>query len=126
VVTNNFTKWFIFNSHLLFNLNSRQDIRVTFVQNADNRAIVEFTAGISQGTVIPSVMVDSYLGKHGQVLNLGLAQLRAVGGNQNHLGLALAQSLDGSLCPQKNLSGLHNKLETTVDRVLLLFLCSWV
>lgn len=42
-------------------------------------------------------MVDRGLGKHGVVLKLGLAQRRAVGGDEDKLGLAGAEGLHGGL-----------------------------
>ena len=94
------------------------------VNDTEDGAVVEFTTGSSQSGVVSRVVVDSDLGKHSQIFDLGLSQLRAVGSDQDHLGLVLTQSLDGSLGSQNGLSGLHDQLETTVDRVLLLLLRS--
>lgn len=42
-------------------------------------------------------MVDTSLGKHGVVLNLGLPQGRAVARDDDELGLTLAERLEGRL-----------------------------
>jgi len=67
-------------------------------------------------------MVDGALGKHGHVLDLRLSQVRAVGRNEDHLGLSFAKCLQRVLVSQNRLSGLHDQLETTVHGVLLLLL----
>lgn len=48
--------------------------------------------------------------------------MRAVGGNQNELGLAASQGLDSSLVSQDGLSRLHHQLKPGVHRVRALFL----
>jgi hypothetical protein len=47
--------------------------------------------------VVAVEVVDGDLGKHGVVLKLGLAQRRAVTGNEDQLGLARAEGLHGGL-----------------------------
>lgn len=42
-------------------------------------------------------MVDGDLGEHGVVLELGLAEGRGVAGDENQLGLAHAELLEGGL-----------------------------
>lgn len=49
------------------------------------------------------------LGEHGVVLKLGLAQRRAVAGDEDQLGLARAESLHGGLGTHGNLARLHHK-----------------
>jgi hypothetical protein len=47
--------------------------------------------------VVAVEVVDGDLGEHGVVLKLGLAQRRAVTGNEDQLGLARAEGLHGGL-----------------------------
>eukprot|EP01083_Nonionella_stella_P114959 340338_1 len=62
------------------------------------------------------------LGEHGQVFDLGLAKGRAVGGDEDHLGLSGAESLDALLVSEDGLSGLHDELESGVHGLDILFL----
>lgn len=55
------------------------------------------------------------LGQHGVVLELGLAERGSVGGNDDQLSLAGAQSLHGRLNTQGDLAGLHHQGEPGVD-----------
>jgi hypothetical protein len=85
-------------------LAARHDIRVTDISYTQDRAVEEFTAGSPQRRIVARVVVDWRLGQHGHVLNLRLAQGRAVGGDQDHLGLAVAQGLGGALVAQDGLA----------------------
>jgi hypothetical protein len=105
-------------------LSVAQDVRVSGVDNGHYRAVEEFTAGSSKSSIVTSIVVDGALGQHGVVLNLRFAKVRAVGRNENHLGLGHAESLDGGLVPQNGLSGSHDKLKAGVHRVLTLLLSS--
>ena len=67
-------------------------------------------------------MVHSGLGKHGKVLNLRLAKRRAVGSDQDELGLSGAEGLEGGFVAEGCLSGLHDELDTRVHRLDILFL----
>jgi len=96
--------------------------------------------------VVAVEVVDSGLAKHGVVLELSLAERRAVASNDDELGLAGTDSLDGRLVsvtrgqkgpwrekfvqdlmlsqvllmqnsPEGNLTGLHNKRKARVDGV---------
>lgn len=54
--------------------------------------------GMGDKTYVVAVeVVDGSLGEHGVVLNLGLAERRAVTGDENKLGLSGAESLHGGL-----------------------------
>lgn len=54
--------------------------------------------GKGNGTYVVAVeVVNGGLGEHGVVLKLGLAQRRAVSGDEDQLGLARAESLHGGL-----------------------------
>jgi hypothetical protein len=68
--------------------------------------------------------MDLALGKHGHVFDLRLAQMRAVGRDDDHLRLLLAKRLDRCLVTQDSLSRLHDQLQSAVHRVLLLLLRS--
>lgn len=63
-------------------------------------------------------MVHTRLGQHGIVLDLALAQGRAVVGDQDQLGLALPQSLQSCLVTQAVLATLHDQLQSRIDGVL--------
>jgi len=117
-----YTKYQILNSSNLSCLD--QDIRVTRVGNGQDGAVEEFTASRSKRSIVARIVVDGNLGQHGQILDLRLAKLWAVGCNQHHLGLVLTQGLDGSPGPKNGLARLHDQLETRVHRVLLLLLYS--
>jgi hypothetical protein len=60
-------------------------------------------------------MVNSALGKHGIVLNLRLAQRRAVRRDDDKLSLGVSQSLDSGLVTKSRLSRSHHKLKLGVD-----------
>ena len=99
-----------------------KNIRITRVHDGENGAVEELTAGSSKSGVITSVVMHLRLGKHGVVFDFRLAKVRAVGGDQDFLGLILSQSLDGGLVAQNELTGLHDQLQATVHGVLLFFL----
>jgi hypothetical protein len=106
----------------LFLCRSSQDIGVTCIDDTKHGAVEKLSAGRSQGSVVPSIVVNLRLGKHGQVFHLRLAQVRAVGGNQNELGPSTPEGLDGSLVAQNGLSRFHHQLEPGIHRVGTLFL----
>lgn len=64
--------------------------------------------------------------QHGIVLDLGAAKRRAVGRNNDQLGLALDDGFDGGLVAQSALAALHDEGELGVDGLngLLLLLVS--
>lgn len=65
--------------------------------------------GMGDKTYVVAVeVVDGGLGEHGVVLKLGLAQGRAVSGDEDKLGLARAESLHGGL-------GTHGDCELLVN-----------
>jgi hypothetical protein len=59
-------------------------------------------------------MVDTALGKHRQIFDLGLSQGRGVAGDKDDLGFVQSQRLDGSLVSQGGLAGLHHELDLRV------------
>lgn len=95
---------FFFNSFYNLLLGCREDIGITRIDDAQDRTIEEFSAGRSQGCVVARVVMDISLGKHGQVLQLGLAKRGAVGADQNHLGLASAKCLGRGLEAENSLA----------------------
>jgi hypothetical protein len=54
---------------------------------------------------------------HGVVLELGLAQWRAVSGNQDQLGLSRAEGLEGGFGAHGDFSGLHDERQARGDGV---------
>ena len=62
------------------------------------------------------------LAQHGVVLELRLAQRRAVAGDEDKLGLALADRLECRLVAERILARLHNESQTAVDGFNALFL----
>ncbi|KAL7491822.1 hypothetical protein ACHAWT_001084, partial [Skeletonema menzelii] len=99
-----------------------QDVRISSINDRDDRAVEHLSAGSSKSSVVTAVVVNLNLGEHGKVLNLGLTQRRAVGGDENHLRLSSAESLQSRLVSKDSLSRLHNKLETRVHRLNVLLL----
>ena len=77
-----------------------------------------------KGRRTAGVVVDTSLGKHGVVLNLGLPQGRAVAQDDDELGLTLAERLEGRLVAEGVLAGLHDEGKARVDALLGLFLKS--
>ena len=61
------------------------------------------------------VVVNVGLGKHRVVLDLRLAEGRAVVADDDELGLAGTQSLESRLVPQGVLAGLHHERQARVD-----------
>jgi hypothetical protein len=57
------------------------------------------------------------LGKHGVVLQLRLPQRRSVASNDDKLGLAGTQALEGRLVTEGDFARLHHKREARVDGV---------
>lgn len=78
----------------------------------------ELTGSSTESNVGALVVVDRSLGKHGVVLDLGLAQGRGVGRDENELSLASAHVLESALKAESDLTRLDNKLELGVDVVL--------
>jgi hypothetical protein len=56
--------------------------------------------------VVAGEVVDSGLAEHGVVLELRLAERRGVAGNDDELGLAGAEGLEGGLVTKSDLAGL--------------------
>ena len=62
------------------------DVRVTRVGDGQAANAEVLTAGSAEVDVGSGVVVDAGLGEHGVVLNLGLLEGRAVGGNDHQPG----------------------------------------
>lgn len=105
-------------------LGGGEDVGITSVDDGKDGAVVELTASSAKVGVVTRVVVDGGLGKHGKVLDLGLAEGRAVGGNEDHLGLALAEGLGGGLVAKDGLTGLHDQLKAGVHVLHVLLLRS--
>jgi hypothetical protein len=70
--------------------------------------------------VVAAEVVDGALGQHAVVLELTLAERRGVASNDDELGLAGAEGLEGGLVTQGDLSGLHHQRQLGVDAVGIL------
>lgn len=57
--------------------------------------------------VVAREVVDGGLGEHAVVLELRLAERRGVASDDDELGLAGAEGLEGGLVTQSDLAGLH-------------------
>jgi uncharacterized protein YwlG (UPF0340 family) len=68
------------------NLLGAQDIGVTGISDGENTGAEKLTTGSTEVDVVTVVVVDTGLGQHGVVLNLGLAERRAVTSNDDQLG----------------------------------------
>lgn len=97
------------------NLDSRQNVRVTSVQNGHGTNSEQLTADGTQLVVTALEVVDLGLGQHGVVLQLRLSQDWGVTSNDNQLGLAGSQSLNGRLVTQGVLTGFDNQTQLGVD-----------
>merc|ERR1719420_1164502 len=69
--------------------------------------------------------MDSGLGQHGVVLDLGLTERGSVVGDDNQLALAVPQGLEGLLVAKNVLAGLHDQGESGIDRLIAL-LCGFL
>merc|ERR1712029_503344 len=94
-----------------------QDVRVTGIEDGHGRATEELTAGGTELDVVAGEVVNRGLGQHGVVLELRLAERGSVAGDDDKLGLAGAEALEGGLVTESDLSGLHNKRQARVDGV---------
>jgi hypothetical protein len=74
-----------------------QDVGVTLLDNGQGRAPVEATTGRAERDVVPVVEDNVDFGEMGVVLDLGLADGRAVIRQDHQLGCACAQGLQGGL-----------------------------
>lgn len=113
-----------YNPLLYLLLGGGEDVGITSIDDGKDGAVVELTASSTKVGVVTRVVVDGGLGKHGKVLDLGLAKGRAVGGDEDHLGLALAEGLGGGLVAEDGLAGLHDQLEAGVHVLHVLLLRS--
>lgn len=78
----------------------------------------ELTGSSTESNVGALVVVHGSLGKHGVVLDLGLAQGRRVGRDEHELSLARAHVLESALKAESDLTRLDDELELGVDVVL--------
>ncbi len=86
-VQGGFILYLAFSSYILV---FGEDIGVTYIKDRKNGAVEELSASGSKSDVVTGVVVDRDLSKHGHVLNFGLSQVRAVGGDEDQLGLSLS------------------------------------
>ena len=75
--------------------------------------------------VVAGEVVNGSLGQHGVVLQLRLAERGGVAGDDDKLGLARAQRLNGRLGTQGDLTGLHHQSEPGVDLICSVSILIW-
>lgn len=108
--------------NLLLNLNGRQNVRVTSVQNRQGTDSEQLTTGSTQLVVATWEVVQWSLRQHSVVLQLRLSQDWGVTGDDNQLGLTVSQGLDNGLVAQGVLTGLDNQTQLGVNSLLVLSL----
>jgi hypothetical protein len=64
----------------------RQDIRVTGISDGEDTGTEKLTASSTKIDVVTVVMMDTSLGQHGVVFDLGLTERRTVTSNDDQLG----------------------------------------
>lgn len=73
-------------------------------------ASVNVSFGCDAPYVVSSKVMDVGLAQHGEVLQLGLSQWWGVASNDDELGLAGTDGLEGRLVSENVLSGFHHQL----------------
>jgi hypothetical protein len=63
-----------------------QDIRVTSISDGENTGTEELTTSSTKIDVVTVVVVNTSLGQHGVVFDLGLTERRTVTSNDDQLG----------------------------------------
>jgi hypothetical protein len=106
----------IFRNCYYLGVQSSQDVRVTGVSDGHDGDTIEATTGGTELVVAASEVVDTSLGQQSVVLDLRLAQRRAVSGDKDELGLSLSDSLHSGLPAKSVLTGLDHQLKLAVDR----------
>lgn len=99
---------------------SADDIGVTGVSDTQRTNAEVLAAGSSEVHIVAGVVVHASLGQHGVVLDLGLAERRAVVGDDDELALATTKRLERGGVAQRVLAGLHHQGQPVVDRLLRL------
>ena len=105
-------------SDLLSPRHGSDDIRVSGVSDTQGAHTEIFSTSGPQLVVVASVVVDTGLGQHGVVLDLGLAERGSVVGDDHQLALPIPQGLEGLLVAQAILAGLHHKRQPGVDGLI--------
>lgn len=93
------------------------DVRVSRVSDREAAHSIVPSTGSAKLIVVTMEVVHTGLREHGIILNLTLAQSRAVVGNEDKLGLALAQGLQSRLESQAVLATLHHQLQASIDGI---------
>ncbi len=104
----------------LFRGHGADDVGVAGVSNAQTTDSEVLAASGAQVNVVTAVMVHASLGKHGIVLDFGLAKRRTVVGDDDQLTLAAAQRLERSSIAQRVFAGLHHQRQPVVNTLLRL------
>lgn len=107
--------WFI------ANLSGLNNVRVSGIGDGEDTNTEVLTTSGSEIDVVSGVVVNGGLGKHSVVFNFGLAETRAVGRDDDQLGLTGTEGLEGGLVPENVLTGLDNKCEARVDVLCICF-----
>jgi len=92
------------------------DIRISRVGDGEAANSEVFTASGSELNVGAVVVVDTGLGQHGVVLDLGSSEVGRVVGEDDEFCLAASKLLDSLLVAKVVLSRLDDKSESAVDR----------
>ena len=100
-------------------LKGGENVRVTLVNDSNDRRAIDLSAGNTKILVGTGKMMDAALAQHGVVLKLRLAQRRAVTRNDDKFGLSGAQSGERLLVAHLIFARLHNKRQARVDRISL-------
>lgn len=93
------------------------DVGVSRVSDREAAHSIVPSTGSAKLIVVTMEVVHTGLRKHGIILNLTLAQSRAVVGNEDKLGFALAQCLQSRFESQAVLATLHHQLQASIDGV---------
>ncbi len=80
-------------------------------QENRSKSLLASALKITELVVGSRIVDDLDLRKHGVVLELGLSDDWAVRGDENQLGLAVSEGLQGRLVAQRGLAGLHDQLQ---------------
>ena len=93
------------------------DVGVSRVSDREAAHSIVPSTGSAKLIVVTMEVVHTGLREHGIILNLTLAQSRAVVGNEDKLGFALAQCLQSRFESQAVLATLHHQLQASIDGI---------
>merc|ERR1719329_1296663 len=96
------------------------DVRIAWISDRHAADTEVLSAGSAELCVVAGEVVHTGLGKHRIVLDLALSQGRAVVRNENELGFALAQCLQGLRMSEVVLATLDDERQPGGDRFCIL------